>query len=226
MLANIYLHYVLDLWMNEWRKLKAKGDIIMVRYADDFVVGFQHKKDAEEFLKDLESRFRKYSLEIHTEKTRLIEFGRFTQKNRQDKGQRKPEVLTFLGFTHFCTKTRKGCFRIGRKPIGKRVDRTLKRIRDILKRGINDDIWERGKWIGQVLNGWLNYYAVPGSMKYLQRFKHRLEWIWMKIIRRRSQRARKFSWEKLEAMVKILMPRITIRHPWPVERFAKRHNLK
>ena len=157
----------------------------------------------------------------HVYKSKDTPYRIWTICPKESTGQRKPEVFTFLGFTHFCTKTRKGYFRIGRKPIGKRVDRTLKRIRDILKRGINDDIWERGKWIGQVLNGWLNYYAVPGSMKYLQRFKHRLEWIWMKIIRRRSQRARKFSWEKLRAMVKILMPRITIRHPWPAERFAK-----
>ena len=226
MLSNIYLHYVLDLWFQKWRKDKAKGDVIMVRYADDFVVGFQHKSEAESFLKDLKFRFKKFSLELHPEKTRLVEFGQLAEVNRRQRGQGRPETFKFLGFTHFCTTTRTKSFRLGRKPISKRVSRTFQRLKEILrKRVYKGDLWECGKWLGKVVNGWLNYYAVPGSMKSLNKFVLGVKKIWMVCIRRRSQRAY-FTWERLQKMTEILWPRVTIRHPWPDRRAAERYNLR
>ena len=226
MLSNIYLHYVLDLWFQKWRKDKAKGDVIMVRYADDFVAGFQHKSEAESFLRDLKVRLNKFSLELHPEKTRLIEFGRFAKVDRNKRGQGCPETFDFLGFTHFCTEKRKGGFRLGRKPIGKRVTRTLQRLREILKKRVyKGDLWECGKWLAKVINGWLNYYAVPGSTRYLAKFVWELRKVWMKCIRRRSQRAQ-FAWGRLRRMTEILWPRVTIRHSWPDRRAAERYNLR
>ncbi len=219
-LANVYLHYVLDQWFHrKWRPRVPRGEAILVRYADDFVAGFQKRADAERFLRDLGERCAEFGLELHPEKTRLVEFGRFAAANRRRRGERKPETFEFLGFTHYCAKTRKGRFRLGRKPSAKRVQRTLKRVGERLRRRRNDDIWEVGKWLGRVLNGWLNYYAVPGSGRWLQGFRYRLREQWMRVLRRRSQRAR-FSWRRLRKMAKCLWPSVRIRHPWPGQRFT------
>ena len=227
LLSNVYLHYVLDLWANNWRNDHAKGDMILIRYADDFVAGFQHKAEADKFLSDLKDRFQKFSLEIHPGKTRLIEFGRFAASNRIQRGQGRPETFDFLGFTHFCTITRKGRFRIGRKPISKRVSRKLQALREQLKKLVYKmDQADIARWLGRVLKGWSNYFAVPGTIEQLLKFRRALRNIWMKYIRRRSQRGSRFSWERLERFINIFWPRTRIVHPWPTARFAMRHNLK
>ena len=199
-LANIYLHYVLDLWFQKkWRSHEVKGDTIIVRYADDFVVGFQHKQDAERFLRDLKERLGRFELELHPDKTRLIEFGRFATENRQRRGLGKPETLDFLGFTHYCAKDRKGRFQLGRKPVSKRMARTLKRIKEELRRRMHDGVNQTARWLGQVLDGWLNYFAVPTSYRYLGRFVQRLKVLWLRTLRRRSQKDR-YSGDRMERL--------------------------
>ena len=164
-LANVYLHYVLDLWFHKkWRPNTSKGETIIVRYADDVVVGFQYRQDAERYLRDVRERLAGFGLELHPEKTRIVEFGRFAEQDRKKRGERRPETFDFLGFTHFCAKTRKDRFRLGRKPARKKMAGKLKEIREMLRKRMHWDIWEVGKWLGTVLNGWLNYYAVPGTV--------------------------------------------------------------
>ena len=222
-LANVFLHYVLDLWFQRrWRPNVPGGEAVIVRYADDFVVGFQSKEDAERFLEDLKERLAEFGLDVHPEKTRLVEFGRFAAANRERRGQGQPETFDFLGFTHYVTTTKSGRFRLGRKPIAKRMSRTLKRIREVLRKRWHHDRWEVGRWLGQVLNGWLNYYAVPGSSRWLRGFVRRLKRLWLAALRRRSQRDR-FAWKKMERMTELLGPNVTIRHPWPDRRFAVKH---
>lgn len=225
-LSNIYLHFVLDLWVNHWRENKATGDMIIVRYADDYVAGFQNKGDAERFLSELKLRMQEFSLELHPGKTRLIEFGRFAEASRRKLGLGNPETFNFLGFTHFCTKRRNGKFRLGRKPIQKKVTQKLRELKTALSKMVyKGDLWACGEWLGKVINGWLNYFAVPGSMQYLKRFIRHVNRVWMNAIRRRSQRSN-FKWERLIRMTELLWPRITIRHEWPSARFAIRHNLR
>ena len=219
-LANIYLHYVLDLWFQKkWRTHEAKGDTIIVRYADDFVVGFQHKQDAERFLRDLKERLGRFELELHPDKTRLIEFGRFATENRRRRGLGKPETLDFLGFTHYCAKDRKGRFQLGRKPVSKRMARTLKRIKEELRRRMHDGVDQTARWLGQVLDGWLNYFAVPTSYRFLGRFVQRLKVLWLRTLRRRSQKDR-YSGDRMERLTAKYWPTLEIRHPWPSQRFA------
>ena len=222
-LANVFLHYVLDLWFDKkWRPNAPDGEAIIVRYADDIVVGFQHKRDAERYLRDVRERLARFGLSLHQDKTRLVEFGRFAVKNRRQRGVGKPETFDFLGFTHYCTTTRRGRFRLGRKPVAKRVNRTLARIDEVLRKRWHHDIWEVGKWLGRVCEGWLNYFAVPGSGRFIRAFHRRLQRLWMRALRRRSQRAR-FSWKRLERITEILWSRASIRHPWPDQRFAVNH---
>ncbi len=174
-LANIYLHYVLDQWVGrKWRPREARGEMIFVRYADDYVAGFQHRKDAERFLRDLKERLGQFGLELHPDKTRLIEFGRFAMADRKKRGQGRPETFDFLGMTHYCRQTRKGHFGLGRKPVAKRMSRTLNAIRAKLRRRMHADTLETGRWLGQVLRGWYNYFAVPTSYPYLARFEQRV----------------------------------------------------
>ena len=183
------VHYVLDLWFQKkWRKREVNGDTIIVRYADDFVVGFQHKRDAERFLEAARQRFESFDLALHPDKTRLIEFGRFAQERRQQRGRGRPETFDFLGFTHYCTKDRKGQFLVGRKPVAKRMSRTLKRIKEALRGRMHANVEDTARWLGKVLGGWLNYYAVPGSYRYLYRFVQRLKRLWLTVLRRRSQK--------------------------------------
>ena len=222
-MANVYLHYVLDLWFHKkWRARTAEGNTIIVRYADDFVVGFQHKWDAERFLHDLKERMASFSLELHPDKTRLIEFGRFAQKNRRARGERRPETFDFLGFTHYCRTTRNGKFGLGRKPVGKRVDRTLRRIGAELRRRMHHNPYEVAKWLGKILNGWLHYYAVPTSSRFLKRFAFRLRRMWLRVLRRRSQMDRT-KLDKLGRVAAAFWPPLTILHPWPEQRFAVTH---
>ena len=222
-LVNVFLHYALDLWFQRsWRPKVPEGQAIIIRYADDFVVGFQHKRDAERCLRDLRERLARFGLSLHPEKTRLVEFGRFAEASRRKRGVGKPETFDFLWYTHDCTTTRKGRFRLGRKPIAKRMNRSLARIDEILRMRWHHDIWEVGGWLGQVYNGWLNYFAVPGSSRHSRVFRRRLQRLWMRALRRRSQRNR-FDWKRMERMTEILWPRASIRHPWPDRRFAVKH---
>lgn len=215
LLANVFLHYVFDLWFQrKWRPNIPEGEAVVVRYADDVVVGFQYRQDAERYLMDVRERLAEYGLALHPDKTRIVEFGRFAESNRKARGGRRPETFEFLGFVHFCTKTRDGKFRLGRKPAAKRMSRTLKRIGEILRKRMHWDIWVVGRWLGKVYDGWLNYFAVPGTSRWLGKFMRRLAGLWMKTIRRRSQRA-SFSWQRLSRMVKLLWPQTRIRHPWP-----------
>ena len=220
-LANIYLHYVLDLWFQKkWRSHEVEGDTIIVRYADDFVVGFQHKDDAERFLSAVKDRFRSFGLEIHPDKTRLIEFGRYATKQRQRRGLGRPETFDFLGFTHYCTKTRKrGGFLLGRKPVAKRMRRTLKRLKEALHRRMHHDVTATAIWLGRVVDGWLNYFAVPTSFPTLRQFAVRLKRLWLRTLRRRSQKDR-YLWARLTKLVMAHWPRLEIRHPWPNERLT------
>ncbi len=222
-LANVFLHYVLDLWFHKaWRPKVPNGEAIIVRYADDIVVGFQHKRDAETYLRDVRERLDRFGLTLYPDKTRLVEFGRFAKANRRSRGTGRPETFDFLGFTHFCTETRRGRFRLGRKPVAKRVARTLARIEEVLRNRRHHDIWEVGMWLGRVCHGWFNYFAVPGSTRWLRTFRHRLQRLWLRAIRRRSQRHR-FDWKRLERMTELLWPRVSIRHPWPDQRFTVKH---
>jgi group II intron reverse transcriptase/maturase len=223
MLANIYLHYVLDLWVvKKWRPQEARGDMIIVRYADDYVAGFEHRDDAERFLRELQERFRGFDLELNADKTRLIEFGRNAERNRRSRGEGRPETFEFLGFTYYCRKDRKGHFGLGRKPVRKRMSRTLERIKRELRRRMHDDVMDTGRWLGTVLRGWLNYYAVPTSFRYLRQFRWRLRRIWIRVLRRRSQKDR-CSWTWMLAISNNLWPKLRIVHPWPTTRFAVNH---
>ena len=223
-LANVVLHYVLDEWVHRtWRPEEARGEMIIVRYADDFVLGFQHRSDAERFLREATARFAAYGLTMHPDKTRLIEFGRYAAANRRERGQGRPETFDFLGFTHYCRSTKKGRFGIGRKPIAKRMNRKLKAIQQALHRRQHEDIVRTAQWLGQVLNGWLNYYAVPTSGPHLSRFRHYLLGHWMRSLRRRSQRDR-FPWERLRALSERYWPRNRLRHPWPDQRLVVMHS--
>ena len=162
---------MLDQWVvRTWRPTETRGEMIIVRYADDFVLGFQYRDDAERFLAALRARFAQFGLELHPDKTRLLEFGRYAAANRKKRGQGRPETFDFLGFTHYCRRTRKGGFGLGRKPIAKRVRRTLQAVGGKLRKRMHADKVATGKWLGQVLNGWLNYYAVPTSYRSLDQF--------------------------------------------------------
>ena len=222
-LANVYLHYVLDLWVaRKWRPQEARGEMIFVRYADDYVAGFQHRGDAERFLRDLEERLGQFGLDLHPDKTRLLEFGRFAAANRRRRGQGRPETFDFLGMTHYCRRTWKGGFGLGRKPIAKRMSRTLKAIRKKLRRRRHADVEETGRWLASVLRGWYAYFAVPTSHPYLRRFARRLQREWLAILRRRSQKDR-YSWEQLQQLCDALWPKVQVKHPWPDARFAVNH---
>ena len=222
-LANVYLHYVLDLWFQKkWRARKATEDTIIVRYADDFVVGCQRKEDAEQFLRDLKERLGQFALDLHPDKTRLIEFGRFALVDRRARGERRPETFDFLGFTHYCKKKRNGKFGLGRKPIAIRVTRTLKRLKEKLRERMHADVHETAQWLGKVVTGWLNYYAVPTSGPTLRGFVRRLMWIWLHILRRRSQKDR-MAIASIARLAAVYWPSVRIRHPWPTTRFAVKH---
>ena len=222
LLANVYLHHVLDRWFaREWRPREVRGEAYLVRYADDFVLGFEHRSDAERFMEAVGERFAAYGLEVHPEKTRLLEFGRFAAANRAKRGEGRPETFDFLGFTHYCRTQRNGRFGLGRKPVAKRMRRTLQAIKAELRKRMHANPKVTGRWLGRVLRGWLGYYAVPTSAPSLSRFVWFLRRLWLRVLHRRSQRGY-FSWERLNALCRELWPRVTILHPWPSERFAVR----
>jgi group II intron reverse transcriptase/maturase len=223
LLANIYLHYVLDQWVMEWREVHAKGDVIIVRYADDFVLGFQHRNEAESFLKHLRERMAEYELELHPEKTRLIEFGRFAEGNRKWDGAGKPETFNFLGFTHICSTIHKsGKFTVMRKTIGKRLTAKLHDIAAKLRKRMNDPIEQTGNWLKQVVRGYYNYHAVPGNLKRLYTFRRATARYWLFTLRRRSQRSR-WTWGRFQTLIDLYLPEPKILHPYPLQRFYAKH---
>ena len=220
LLANVYLHYVFDQWVEAWRKRLVGGDMIVVRYADDLVVGFEHREDAERFLNDFRERLAKFGLELHPDKTRLIEFGRNAARNRQKRGEGKPETFDFLGFTHYCG-TKKGRFVVGRKTAGKRMRAKLQQLKQALLRRMHEPIAQVGGWLGKVLQGYYLYHAVPGNSATLGRFRHRLQFVWWQVLRRRSQRHMRR--ERHCAISNRWLPHPRILHPYPSVRFDATH---
>jgi len=222
LLANVYLHYVLDLWVKWWRSQSQVGDVIIVRYADDFVVGFQREADARRFLHDLHARLAKFALRLHPEKTRLIEFGRFAASNRRERGAGKPETFNFLGFTHRCAKRRSdGGFTVIRSTMSKRLGATVQRIGHALKAKRSLPIAEQGTWLRSVVRGWLNYHAVPGNSMAIHQFRDRVVEAWRRALGRRSQTAhRGTTWVFMRKLADAFIPRAEILHPYPNERLC------
>jgi RNA-directed DNA polymerase len=218
LLGNVYLHYVFDLWAHQWRTRHARGDVIIVRFADDAVVGFEHRDDAERFWADLRGRLAEFSLELNAEKTRLIEFGRFAAERRNARGLGKPETFRFLGFTHICAKTRDGRFKLKRITDSKRTRAKLCKVKTELKRRRHLPIPDQGRWLASVLRGHYNYYAVPDNSEALRAFRYRIVGYWLKALRRRSQR-RRLTWERMYRLADRWLPRPRILHPWPTARF-------
>jgi hypothetical protein len=222
-LANVYLHYVFDLWVHHWRRRNAKGDVIVIRYADDTVLGFQYKQDADALLEALGSRLSGFGLALHPDKTRLLEFGRYAQERRAKAGKGKPETFDFLGFTHYCSRARKnGWFKVERKTIAKRMRAQLQVIKTELRRRLHRPIDEIGRWINQVLKGHMAYYAVPGNGPSIASFVYRVEWLWLRSLCRRSQR-RRMNWERFRIILNRYVPRVRIMHPQPLHRFDAKH---
>jgi group II intron reverse transcriptase/maturase len=219
LLANIYLHYVHDLWAHRWRRRHARGQVILVRYADDSVYGFQHEAEARRFLAALQERFAHFGLELHPEKTRLIEFGRCAASHRKHKGLGKPETFDFLGFTHVCGKTRKGRFALRRLTVKKRMRATLAAIRARLKELRHAPIPEQGAWLRRVLRGYFNYHAVPGNLKRLDGFRAEVTRAWRQSLMRRSHKHR-MPWSRCNKLVRKYFPSVKQRHPYPTVRFA------
>ena len=223
LLSNIYLHFVFDLWARHWRKHHAMGDVIVVRFADDIVAGFEHRADAERFLKEWKERLQKFGLELHPDKTRLIEFGRDAAEERKRRGEGKPEVFNFLGFTHICGKTRKtGRFIVKRKTIPKRLSAKLSELKGELRRRWHQPVAEVGAWLKAVVQGYFNYHAVPGNMDSLNSFRAQVIWRWYRALRRRSQRDR-MSWERFWPLVDRWIPSARILHLHPNVRFDAIH---
>jgi len=213
-LANVYLHYVFDLWIEQWRHRHATGDVIVVRFCDDFVVGFQHHHDALRFLEALKERFRKFNLELHEGKTRLIEFGRFAADNRKRQGKGKPQTFDFLGFTHICSQTRKGKFTVLRHTIAKRMRAKLLELKRELRRRLHLPVPVVGKWLRMVLLGHFRYFGLPGNSRKLEAFKYHVSRLWFRMLRRRSQRHR-LNWERMARLIKRWLPQPRICHPYP-----------
>src|SRR3982075_941742 len=222
LLANIYLHYVLDPWAERWRRRGATGDMIIVRYADDFIVGFQHESDARRFWNEMRERLQEFALSLHPEKTRLIEFGRIAAENRKRRGFGKPETFTFLGFTFICSKTRRGKFQIKRKSRRDRMREKLQAIKQELLRRMHQPIPQQGRWLKQVVTGYFNYHAVPTNAPTLTAFLFHVTNLWRRTPRRRGQKDWT-TWERIKRLADDWLPKPRILHPWPEMRFAVRH---
>jgi RNA-directed DNA polymerase len=222
LLANIYLHYCLDLWADRWRRREAQGDMVIVRYADDLVVGFEREDDARRFLDAMRTRLEEFSLSLHPDKTRLIEFGRHAAAKRKRQGLEKPETFTFLGFTFICGTSRRGAFQLKRKTRRDRMRAKLLDIKEELRRRMHHPIPEQGKWLRQIIHGHLAYFAVPTNSRAVRAFRHAVADLWRRTLRRRSQKDG-FTWERMETLVNDWLPKPRILHPWPSVRFAVKH---
>jgi group II intron reverse transcriptase/maturase len=221
LLANVYLHYCFDLWVNVWRKKWAQGEVVVVRYADDTVLGFQYQADADRFLADLRERLAMFGLELHPEKTRRIEFGRYAEENRKRRGEGKPETFDFLGFTHICGKNSKGWFTVRRISIRKRMRAKLQQVKLQLRRRMHDPVSQTGNWLKSVVQGYFNYHAVPGNVDSLGMFRERVISYWWRTLRRRSQKSR-CTWERMLALAGQWLPQPQVLHPYPDARFLAR----
>jgi group II intron reverse transcriptase/maturase len=221
LLANVYLHYALDLWAHQWRK-QAGGEMFIVRYADDVIFAFQYQKDAERFRQALAERLRQFGLELHPQKTRLIEFGRFAETNRKDRDQGPPETFDFLGLTHICVRRADGQFYVKRRTVGKRMRAKLAAIKLELRKRRHRPVGETGLWLRSVVRGYYQYHAVPGNGSVLSRFRFRLGRLWRRSLVRRGGR-RKPTWRQVTRLIERWLPNATIVHPYPITRFTAKH---
>jgi RNA-directed DNA polymerase len=221
LLANVYLHHVLDLFVVWWRRRHARGEVIIVRFADDFIVGFQYEQDARQFLAALRPRLAKFGLELHPDKTRLIEFGRFAAANRAARGLGKPETFDFLGFTHICGVTRSGWFQLKRITIARRMRAKLAEVKGQLRQRMHQSIPEQGRWLASVVRGHMAYYAVPGNTQQVAAFRDQVTRHWLKVLRRRSQKTR-ITWARMGRIETRWLPRARVMHPYPNARFDAR----
>jgi RNA-directed DNA polymerase len=219
LLANLYLHYVFDLWIQRWRRTRARGDVIVVRFADDFVVGFQQRTDAEQFLADLRERFARFGLTLHPDKTRVLEFGRFASSDRRARGEGKPQTFNFLGFTHCCARTRGGKFLVLRQTMRRRAQAKLAAVTIELRRRLHDPIPEVGAYLGAVVRGHLQYYGVPNNLPALKAFHMAITRVWRRVLAQRSQTAR-VSWARMRRLIARWLPPVRVCHPFPFARFA------
>jgi RNA-directed DNA polymerase len=222
LLANVYLHYVFDLWAERWRRREAKGNVIILRYADDIVVGFQHEADARRFWEAMRLRFEQFSLALHPEKTRLLEFGRHAAANRKRRALGKPETFTFLGFVFICGQSRRGAFQLQRKTRRDRMRAKLGEIKAQLRERMHDSIPEQGRWLKQVVTGFFAYHAVPTNARALSAFRHYVTDLWRRTLRRRSQKDA-MTWQRITKIADAWLPQPRILHPWPDQRFAVTH---
>jgi RNA-directed DNA polymerase len=222
LLANVYLHYVFDLWAERWRRREATGAMIIVRYADDTVIGFEHEADAQRFWGAMRDRLREFSLSLHPDKTRLIEFGRLAAQNREKRGLGKLETFTFLGFVLICGKSRRGAFQLQRKTRRDRMRAKLQEIKAELRRRMHQTIPAQGHWLRQVVTGHFAYYAVPTNSRALSAFRHYVADLWRRTLRRRSQKDG-FTWDRMTKLADGWLPAPRILHPWPDQRFAVKH---
>jgi RNA-directed DNA polymerase len=218
LLANVYLHYVFDLWADHWRKHQATGEVVIIRFADDGVVGFEKEGDARRFLEQLRERMQKFQLELHPKKTRLVRFGRFAGRDCHKEGRRNPETIAFLGFTHICGRSSKGKFLLLRHTIARRQRAKLQEIKRELKSRRHDSIPEQGRWLRRVVTGHYNYYGVPSNANSLAKFRRKVAWHWLRSLRRRSQRHR-LTWERMSRIAVQWLPPARVCHPWPWDRF-------
>jgi group II intron reverse transcriptase/maturase len=220
LLANIYLHYVFDLWAQAWRRKQAHGDVIVVRYADDIVVGFQNEADAKQFRVELAERFGKFNLELHPDKTRLLEFGPFAVRNRKRREEGKPETFDFLGFTHICGKKRSnGYFTVLRQTIRKRQQAKLNSVKAELRQRMHAPIQDTGKWLRSVVSGHIRYYGVPMNSHALRTFRFKIGWLWHRALTRRSQKGR-VSWDRMRRLIDRWLPPVRVYHPFPLRRMG------
>lgn len=222
LLANIYLHNVLDVWTEQWRQ-NARGDVTIVRYADDAIIGFQHRGEAQQFLEDLKERLGQFGLELNEDKTKLIRFGRFARQNREERGERKPETFTFLGFQHICGKNRLGRFEVKRITDGKRRRKKLQDIKQKLRIRMHEPIAKVGEWLRSVLNGYYQYHAIPGNLGKLSRFRRQVARNWFRTLSQRSQR--RPTWEKLSPIFDLWLPIPRLVHSYPDARFDARRRM-
>jgi group II intron reverse transcriptase/maturase len=219
LLANVYLHYVFDLWAERWRRHEATGDMVIVRYADDIVVGFEHEAVARRFWDAMRKRLEEFSLSLHPDKTRLIEFGRYAADRRAQRGLGKPETFKFLGFIFLCGCTRKGTFQLKRKSRRDRMRAKLREVKENLRQRMHQAIPAQGRWLAQVIRGYFAYHAVPTNYPALSAFRYHIERLWLRTLRRRSQKD-SFSWERIRTLANDFLPKPKILHPWPSVRFA------
>ena len=221
LLANVYLHYVFDLWADQWRRRNARGDMILSRFADDLLAGFEDREDAERFLSDLRERFAQFGLELHPDKTRLIEFGRHAARRRAARGDRRPETFDYLGFTHMCAKTRNGRFKLQRVTSKKKMRSKLRSVKTEMRRRMHHPLPEQGDWLARILTGHYRYYAVPDNSKALRSFRDAVIRQWRTTLKRRSQKGY-MTWERTNRLAERWLPQPRILHPWPNARFDAR----